>query len=130
MGKRSSSRRIAMQAIYQSDVSGIDIEKALDNLFEEEKLNEETRSFAKRLAVGAQGNKASIDEKIAGMSKNWSIGRINAINRSILKLALYELENEDTPKAVIIDEALELAKRYSDDESAKFINGILDSAVV
>ncbi len=131
MGKRSTARRLAMQAIYQSEVSGISADKALENLFSEEKLADDTKKFAGRLANGAIGNKSAIDAKIAGSAKNWTVDRINAINMSILRLAFYELMFEkDTPAAVVINEALELAKRYSDPESAKFINGILGSAVL
>ena len=131
MGKRTTSRRLAMQAIYQSELSKTSIDEALTNLFEEEELAEETREFTSRLAKGVLCKKEDLDRKIKEFSKNWEIGRISMINKAILMLALYELIYEkDTPKAVVINEALELAKRYSDPESAKFINGILGSAVV
>jgi N utilization substance protein B len=131
MGKRTTSRRLAMQAIYQSELSKTSIDEALTNLFGEEELAEDTREFTKKLAEGVLGKKEDLDRKIKEFSKNWEIGRISMINKAILMLALYELIYEkDTPKAVVINEALELAKRYSDPESAKFINGILGSAVV
>ena len=131
MGKRTTSRRLAMQAIYQSELSNTSIDEALTNLFGEEELAEDTREFTKKLAEGVLGKKEDLDSKIKEFSKNWEIGRISMINKAILMLALYELIYEkDTPKAVVINEALELAKRYSDPESAKFINGILGSAVV
>jgi N utilization substance protein B len=120
-----------MQAIYQSDISGITADKALENLFSEEKLADDTKKFASRLANGSIDNRSAIDAKITGLAKNWTVDRISAINMSILRLAFYELMFEkDTPGAVAINEALELAKRYSDAESAKFINGILGSAVL
>jgi len=131
MGKRTTSRRLAMQAIYQSELSKTSIDEALTNLFDEEDLAEETREFTKRLAEGVLDKKEDLEGKIKELSKNWELGRINTINKSILMLAIYELLYEkDTPKAVVINEALELAKRYSDEESVKFINGILGSAVV
>ncbi|MFH1709822.1 MAG: transcription antitermination factor NusB [bacterium] len=131
MGKRATARRFAMQAVYQSEISKINVDKALENLFEEERTIEETREFSRRLAEGVQSNKEELDKSIKNLSKNWDIDRINMINKIILRLALYELLYEkDTPKAVVINEALELAKRYSDPESAKFINGILGSAVI
>jgi len=131
MGKRTTSRRLAMQAIYQSELSKTSVDEALTNLFGEEELAEETREFTSRLAEGVIDKKDALDRKIKEYSKNWEIGRISMINKSILMLALYELIYEkDTPKAVVINEALELAKKYSDPESAKFINGILGSAVV
>jgi transcription antitermination protein NusB len=130
MGKRSTARRLAMQAIYQSEISGEDIDRSLDNLFEDD-VTEDSKTFARHLARGVQANKASLDKIVADLSKNWSVDRISIINMSILKLALYELTYEkDTPRPVVINEALELAKKYSDEESAKFVNGILGSAVV
>jgi transcription antitermination protein NusB len=130
MGKRSTARRLAMQAIYQSEISGEDIDRSLDNLFEDD-ITEDAKTFARHLARGVQANKASLDKIVADLSKNWSVDRISIINMSILKLALYELTYEkETPRPVVINEALELAKKYSDEESAKFVNGILGSAVV
>jgi transcription antitermination protein NusB len=131
MGSRSTARRLAMQAIYQTDISGTDIGSSLNNLFDEEELSQDTMDFAAKLAKGTISSLASIDELIAKNSKNWSTERINPVEKSILRLAIYELTVENkTPKAVIIDEALELVKRYSDAKSSKFINGILGSVVV
>jgi len=131
MGKRSTARRLAMQAIFQAELSGTDISDALKNLFEEEDISADGQEFATHLASAVIENKGKIDSKIAELSKNWSISRIAALDKSILRLAVYELMFEkDTPKAVVINEAIELAKRYSDEESAKFINGILGSVVV
>lgn len=131
MGKRTTSRRLAMQALFQTEVAATDVDHALDSLFDEENLTENTKEFSKKLAAGVLAKKDEIDKKITEYSKKWSIERIDPINKSILRLAIYELIYEkDTPKAVIINEAVELAKRYSDEESVKFINGILGSAVV
>jgi N utilization substance protein B len=131
MGSRSTSRRIAMQAIFQADASKTDINDALENLFKEENITDDVKDFSVKLATGVEQSKNDIDDKIKVFSKNWKIDRINLVNKAILRLALYEMMFlKDTPKAVIINEALELAKRYSDEDSAKYINGILGSAVV
>ena len=131
MGSRSTARRVAMQAIYQSDVSSVDIEEALDGLFKEEKMTDEARDFSKKLAIGVIKAKDELDGRIKDFSKNWTVDRISPVDRSILRIALFELIHEkDTPRAVIINEAIELAKRYSDENSASFINGILGAAVV
>ena len=131
MGKRSTARRLAMQAIFQAELTRTDASEALENLFADEKVTEEGRDFASKLANSVMKNKEKLDEKISALSKNWSIDRISALDKSILRLALYELMHEKgTPGAVIINEAVELAKRYGDPESAKFINGILGSAVI
>lgn len=131
MGKRSTARRLAMQAIFQSELSKTDVADALENLFADEDVTEDGRKFASHLASAVIKNKEKIDEKIIELSRNWSLDRIAALDKSILRLAIYELIFEkDTPKAVVINEAIELAKRYGDENSAKFVNGILGSAVI
>jgi transcription antitermination protein NusB len=131
MGKRSTARRLAMQAIFQSELSNTDIKEALENLFADEDVTADGKKFASHLACAVIQNKIKIDEKIVELSKNWTINRIAALDKSILRLAIYELIYEKgTPKAVVINEAIELAKRYGDENSAKFVNGILGSAVV
>jgi len=107
------------------------MEVALNNLFEDEETIEDTRKFSKLLVSGVKGNKDELDKKINDISKNWKFDRISPVDKAIIRLALYELSCEkDTPPAVIINEAIELAKRYSDENSARFINGILGAAVV
>lgn len=129
MAKRSTSRRIAMQALFQADHAGIPIKEALELLFESEKFVEETRLFAEELAKGSWDKKEQSDKIIKKYSKNWSIERMGGVDRNILRLALFELMEGETPVQVAIDEAVELAKRYSSDEAAKFINGILGAYI-
>ena len=125
MGKRSTSRRLAMQALYQADLAKINIHQALNNLFEQEKYIAETRKFSEELAAGAWNKKEQIDEIIKKYSKDWKIERMSGVDRNLLRLALFELMEGSTPPQVIINEALELAKKYSSEEAAKFINGVL-----
>lgn len=125
MGKRSTSRRVAMQALYQADLAKINIHQALNNLFDQEKYIAETRKFSEELAAGAWQKKEPIDEIIKKYSKDWKIERMGGVDRNLLRLALFELMEGSTPPQVIINEALEMAKKYSSDEAAKFINGIL-----
>jgi N utilization substance protein B len=131
MGSRSTSRRIAMQAVFQSEMSGLDIDTSVSNIVEEEKdLSADSRKFAERLAANVLEKREELDEMITKLSKNWT-DRMSLVDKCILRLALYEMKYEkDTPKAVIINEALELSKRYSDERSSSFINGILGAAVV
>lgn len=129
MAKRSTSRRLAMQALFQADHAGGTIKRALEDLFESEKLIPETRLFAAELAEGAWDKKAQSDKIIKKYSKDWSIERMGGVDRNILRLALFELMEGETPVQVAIDEAVELAKRYSSNEAAKFINGILGAYV-
>lgn len=118
-----------MQALYEADLGGSKIEDALNNLFEQEEIGTETISFAKDLAVNAWKNKSSVDSLIKKHSKGWSLERISAVDRSILRLAFYELMQSETPHQVVINEALELAKKYSTADAAKFINGVLGAHI-
>mgnify|MGYP001559206601 CR=1 FL=1 len=129
MGKRSTARRIAMQAIYQADAANIEIADAINNIAESEKLMPETLEFAKTLAESAWKDKDKSDQAIVKLSIDWPLDRIGKVDRSILRLALWELDQKETPTSVVINEAVELAKKYSGEESAKFINGILGSYV-
>ncbi|MFC1767780.1 transcription antitermination factor NusB [Candidatus Margulisiibacteriota bacterium] len=130
MGKRSTARRLAMQALFQADVAADDIKKALELLFDEEQFIEDTKKFARKLVTETQENLKDIDGQINKYSKNWAFSRIKSVDKSILRLSVYELLYlKENPHSVVINEALELAKKYSDEESAKFINGILGAMV-
>ncbi|MBN2057667.1 MAG: transcription antitermination factor NusB [Candidatus Saganbacteria bacterium] len=129
MGKRSTSRRLAMQALYQSELAGSDIETSLKNITESEQFISETIEFASKLARAAWGEKDDLDQKISSLAIDWPLDRIGKVDRSILRLALKELDLKETPQSVVINEAVELAKKYSGEESAKFINGILGAYV-
>ena len=125
MGKRSTSRRLAMQAIYQAEVSSTSIDDSLKNLFAAEKLIPATEKFAVELAEQAWAERVESDRAITKLSKDWPIDRLGRVDHSILRLALCELRAGELPASVVIDEAVELAKKYSSEEAAKFINGIL-----
>jgi N utilization substance protein B len=125
MGKRSTSRRLAMQALYQAEIAKVDIKTAFDNISENEKFIPETIDFALRLAEAAWEARAKSDAIIEKFSIDWPLERIGKVDRSILRLALYELAEKETPASVVINEAVELAKKYGGEDSSKFINGIL-----
>jgi len=118
-----------MQAIYQSEISGIPIEESLTNIFEADKFISDTTDFARQLATAAWQARDNSDKTIKQLSIDWPLDRISKVDRSILRLALYELNGTETPPSVVIDEALELAKKYSGEEAAKFINGILGASL-
>ncbi|MCX5751296.1 MAG: transcription antitermination factor NusB [Candidatus Saganbacteria bacterium] len=130
MGKRSTSRRLAMQALYQMEVGKFSLEEVLEKTFEEEKFMPETREFTARLTQGVFSELKNIDKLIEENAKEWTFDRINEVDKSILRLAIYELKfDKDNPPSVVINEALELAKKYSTPQSSKFINGILGSII-
>jgi len=127
MGKRSTARRLAMQAVYQADVSTTKIDQALQNIFESEKFIDQTADFATALALQAWEKRKESDAIIKKLSKDWPLDRIGRVDLAILRLALSELSSKESPGSVVIDEAVELAKKFSGSDSAKFINGILGS---
>ncbi|MDI6731769.1 MAG: transcription antitermination factor NusB [Candidatus Margulisbacteria bacterium] len=129
MGKRNTARRLAVQALYQADLSHEIIDQALDNIVESEDFIPETKKFASQLAKSAWDKREEIDKIISKMAIDWPLERIGKVDRAILRLSLAELAVAETPVSVIINEAVELAKKYSSPEAAKFINGILGAFV-
>jgi N utilization substance protein B len=130
MAKRSTSRRLAMQALYQIDISGISKEEALANAIGEEEFKPETKEYSLQLITCTLENMKEIDKKIGERSKNWPVKRMGVVDRNILRLAVCELDHvKENPFAVVVDEAVELAKKYGGKDAKKFINGVLSSFV-
>ena len=129
MGKRNTARRLAIQALYQAEVSQLEISQALQNIVENEQFIPETIEFATHLAQNTWKEREKIEQIITSLSIDWPLDRIGKVDRSILLLALSEINMKETPVSVIINEAVELAKKYSSPEAAKFINGILGTYV-
>ena len=127
MGKRTTGRRLAIQILYQMDLCRASLDDACDAAFSNVDYIEQTRDFSVELASRIWEVKDQLDVMIEEKSKEWKLERINPIDRNILRLGIYELLHapEKLPPGVIIDEAVELAKKFSDPESSKFINGIL-----
>ena len=129
---RHRSREAAMQMLYQWEVAQSDIEEVLRtfwtaNLPGAEGATDATKAFAEELVRMTVGNLARIDPLITETAEHWRLSRMAALDRIILRLAIGEFLHGETPRNVVINEALELAKTFSGDESAKFINGILDA---
>ena len=124
------SRELALRALYQIDVAGVSPEDALQGVSDRQRYADETLSFAAELVVGATGREARIDAVIRKYARGWSLDRMAHIDRNILRLAMYELLFlPDIPPSVSVDEAVELAKRYSTAESGSFVNGILGNVI-
>ena len=128
MRKRTQAREFALIILYQKDVTRFEIQSVVDNFWIDQKeADAEIREFTGRLVFGVNQNLDSIDEKISSYATNWQLKRMAIIDRNILRLGLYELlYAEDIPPKVTINEAVELAKKFGDVESSKFVNGILD----
>ena len=119
-----------MQALYQADTTGEDIEDVFKELFLREDYLKETEKFSEALSCGAWKERAASDKVITKLSKDWTLNRIGRVVLSVLRLAIYELKFEkDTPASVVINEAVELAKRFSSPEAGKFVNGILGTFI-
>lgn len=128
---RHRSREAALQALYAADIGGEpDLTRAqasLDALAEHFELPAGARAFAKQLVLGVAEHRADIDARITAVAHRWRLERMAAVDRNVLRLAAYEIVFAHTPREVAIDEAVELARRFSDDASPRFVNGVLDA---
>jgi transcription antitermination protein NusB len=128
MTLRRKSREFALQMLFQWDVTRQE-PKVLEKAFwKSARAEDSTRRFANQLFEGAVSQTAAIDELIEKLAENWELGRLAAVDRGILRLAIHELRLGDAPAKVVIDEALELAKKFSSPGSPAFLNGVLDAA--
>lgn len=127
MSLRTKGREYAMQMLFQWDISQQDFAKLESKFWKSAKAADQTRSFANALFEGAAKETAALDEIIAKHAENWRVERISAIDRAILRLAIHELRGTDTPPRVVLNEAIEMAKKFSSEESGPFVNGVLDS---
>lgn len=127
MGVRRRGRELALQMLYQQEMGGCEVETVIDG-FEDLRLAPPiAREFAVALVRGVCLRREEIDAHLVEQAENWRIERMAAVDKNILRLALYELMFErDTPAAVVIDEAIEIAKRFGSERSGQFINGVLD----
>lgn len=126
MGKRATGRRLAMKILYQADIKKEEtINDVVSSFFEDADYLPETVSFATDLAQQTWSHLSELDSVISQRSEGWEMSRITPVDRNILRLSLYELLHTHTDASVIINEAVEMAKKYSTDDSPKFINGIL-----
>jgi len=119
-----------MQMLYQWELGGNTPEQVGASFFAEQKAQAEVQSFARELFRGAVGNIERVDQLVREHAQNWRLERMAAVDRSILRLAVYELlHHPDTPPRAVINEALEIARRFSSTDSVQFVNGILDSVL-
>ncbi len=130
MGTRRKARECALQMLFAADVAKTPDGVLTDNYWKElgeTTLDEETREFSNRLAVGTLRELTRTDETIRTRAEHWRIERMAIVDRNVLRMAVYEFLFTDTPHTVIINEALEIARRFSTFEATQFINGILDA---
>ena len=116
-----------MQMLFQWDMSQQDPAKLEAKFWKSAKAADTTREFANRLFEGAAKETRALDEIIGKHCENWRFERLAAIDRAILRLAIHEMSFSDTPPKVVLNEAVELAKKFSSEQSGAFVNGVLDS---
>ena len=142
MSRRSRSREVALQVLYRDDLNPVDSaaedatksaeERAAETAeFIERRLKDESLvAFAKSLVSGVRRNRGELDEILTQTASNWSLERMAVTDRNVLRLGAFEILYGDTPNPVAINEAVELAKRYGNKQSAHFVNGVLDKLAV
>jgi len=127
MGLKRRSRELALQMLFQMDMGTVKLKDLEENFLPQASAPEAAKIMALRITRDTWDKLADIDGQLRGLAANWDLTRMAAVDRNILRLAAYEIVyDSEIPKSVAINEAIEIVKRYSTDESSKFVNGILD----
>ncbi len=127
MGIRHMGRELALKALYRIDICGGASSDELAALFSSFRADDRVRRFATQLIEGVRRDERELDKHIADALEHWSVKRLSRVDHNVLRLALWELINlKDVPARVTIDEAIELAKTYGEQDSGRFVNGVLD----
>jgi N utilization substance protein B len=128
MGTRRKAREVALQVLFQIDVSQVDVDEAVELFWSNFEAPENVREFSTHLIKGTHSQLIEIDELIKSCSENWSLDRMSKVDKNILRLAVFELVYcDDIPPKVTLNEAIDLGKYYGSENSGSFINGILDA---
>jgi N utilization substance protein B len=131
MGVRRKGRELALQALYQLEMTGERTEAALASLWQSAEGSAQVKEFAATLVRGVLEHRAKIDELISEVAENWRLERLSRIDLNAIRIAVFELTNEPPlPVEVAINEAIEIARRFGTEESASFVNGILDQVAI
>ena len=126
---RRAARTAALQALFAIDVGRMDPAKAIEDMVTEGRLSPAAADFARQLVQGTVAAREELDALISKYAVGWRLERLAAVDRNILRMALWEMQSfPKNPDSVIINEAIELAKAFNDEEAGKFVNGLLDSA--
>ena len=127
-GKRRKARESALQVLFQLEFVNLNVDRGISQFWEGKKTVESIKEYSTHLVKGIDSHKEEIDELIQSISDHWRMSRMAVVDRNILRIAVFELLYEkDIAPAVVINEAIEIAKKYSSDDAASFINGILDA---
>jgi len=127
MGARTTAREAALQMLYAVEASGSSVDQAIKNFWWELPGDAEGREYADAVVVGVSAELDDLDRRIRAASQNWRLERMTRVDRNVLRIGTWELlKQHEIPRAVILDEAVELAKRFGTEESGAFVNGVLD----
>ncbi|WP_437588074.1 transcription antitermination factor NusB [Sorangium sp. So ce1000] len=127
MGARSTGREAALQMLFSVEAGGSSAARVVATFWRETPGDPEGRAYADEVVLGVAEDLAAVDEAIRKASTNWRLERMARVDRNVLRLGAWELMSRpEVPRAVILDEAVELAKRYGSEESGAFVNGVLD----
>jgi len=127
MGARRKARELALQMLFQYDMAGNEPDMIITTFEDLQKSKPNTREFAVKIFRGTVDHIGELDDMIQAQAENWRLSRMAVVDRNIIRMSVYEFLHEtDTPKLVIIDEAIEIAKKFGTQKSSQFINGILD----
>lgn len=124
--KRSHAREVALMLLFQHDLNPTVSREDVLRLAREQIDDDETRKFALALYDGTRGKIAEIDDRLGKAAENWRIVRMAVVDRNVLRLGAFELDDPETPQNVTFDEAIELARKYGSADSPAFVNGVLD----
>jgi N utilization substance protein B len=128
VGSRRKARELALQMLFQWELGGHTPHHVISSFLQAQRVDSEVARFARALFEGAASEVESLDRRVREHTEHWRLERMAAVDRNLLRLALYELlRYPETPPAVVINEALEIARRFSGTDSVEFINGVLDS---
>ncbi|MFC2170134.1 transcription antitermination factor NusB [Acidobacteriota bacterium] len=128
MGKRRKARECTLQILFSLEFDDSPFDKILDQYWENKKASKEIENYCRVLVKGVISHEKQINNLIQSVSEHWRISRMAVIDRNVLRIAVFELlYEENLAPAIVINEALEIAKKYSSEESATFVNGILDA---
>jgi N utilization substance protein B len=132
-GNRHRGREVALQVLYAIDLAGrgstplAPVDASFEGVREHFEVPAVAADFARGLVEGVVAHRVELDEIIAAHARNWRVSRMAVVDRNVLRLAVHELRDTDTPAAVVIDEAVDLARRFGADASPGFVNGVLDA---
>ncbi len=128
MGKRRKARESTLQILFQLEFNDSDVDKVFRFYWKDKKATKDIKEYCRWLIKGVIAHRESIDQSIQSVSKRWRLSRMPVVDRNILRMAVFELlYEEDVEHAIVINEAIEIAKKYSGEQAAMFINGVLDT---